>query len=81
MVVLEENAVTANTMIIGDSRYARIYEKSGITMSRGVVGNQFAEDMETLKVRTRLAFLIRDADLGGFLKVTSISAALVTLAS
>ena len=81
MVVLEENAVTANTMIIGDSRYARIYEKAGITMSRGVVDAQFAEDMETLKVRTRLAFLIRDADLGGFLKVTSISAALVTLAS
>jgi len=81
MVVLEENAVTANTMIIGDSRYARIYEKAGITMSRGVIGNQFAEDMETLKVRTRLAFLIRDADLGGFLKVTSISAALATLAT
>ena len=68
-------------MVIGDSRYARIYERAGITLSRGVIGNQFAEDMETLKVRTRLAFLIRDADVGGFLKVTSISAALVTLAT
>lgn len=81
MLVLEENAITANTMVIGDSRYARIYERAGITLSRGVIGNQFAEDMETLKVRTRLAFLIRDADVGGFLKVTSISAALVTLAT
>jgi hypothetical protein len=37
--------------------------------------------METLKVRTRLAFLIRGADEGGFRKVTSISAALALLAT
>ena len=81
MVILEENAVTANTMVVGDSRYARIYERAGITMTRGVVDAQFAEDMETLKVRTRLAFLIRGADAGGFLNVTDIAAALVTLAT
>jgi len=81
MVVLEENAIAANTMVIGDSRYARIYERAGITLSRGMVNAQFTEDMETLKVRTRLAFLIRNADVGGFLKVTSISAALTTLAT
>jgi len=81
LVVLEENAVAANTMIIGDRRYARIYEKAGITLSRGYVDAQFVEDMETLKVRTRLAFLIRGADKGGFKKVTSISAALTTLAT
>ena len=81
MLVLEENAIVANTLVVGDSRYARIYERKGIEMARGTVDAQFAEDMETLKVRTRLAFLIRDADVGGFAKVTSISADLVTLAT
>ena len=81
MVVLEDNDIVANTMVIGDSRYARIYERVGITMSRGVVDAQFAEDMETLKVRTRLAFLIRGADEGGFRKVASISASLALLAT
>lgn len=80
MIVLEENSVVANTMVIGDRRYARIYEKAGISLSRGMVNTQFTEDMETLKARTRLLFLIRGADKGGFLKVTDISAALTTLA-
>lgn len=79
MLVLEENQITANTLVVGDSRYARIYERKGIEIARGVVNAQFAEDMETLKARTRLAFLIRDADVGGFAKVTSISADLATL--
>tara|TARA_R110002020_G_scaffold146608_2_gene321282 strand:+ start:3387 stop:4628 length:1242 start_codon:yes stop_codon:yes gene_type:complete len=81
MLVLEENSMTANTLVVGDSRYGRIYEKKGIEVSRGVVNAQFAEDMETLKVRTRLAFLIRDADVAGFKKVASISADLATLAT
>ena len=81
MVILEENSIVANTMVVGDRRYARIYERAGLSISRGMVGNQFLEDEETLKIRTRLAFLIKDSDLPGFKKVTSISAALVTLAS
>jgi HK97 family phage major capsid protein len=81
MMVLEDNDIVANTMVIGDSRYARIYEKAGIVLSRGRIDAQFTEDMETLKARTRLLFLIRNVDKTGFLKVTSISAALVTLAS
>jgi HK97 family phage major capsid protein len=81
ILVLENNTVVANTMVIGDSRYARIYNKTGITLSRGFVNAQFVEDMETLKVRERLAFLIRNVDKTGFLRVTSISAALTTLAT
>lgn len=79
--VIECNAVTANTMVVGDNRFARIYEKAGIEISKGYSGTQFVEDEMTLKARKRLAFLIRSADKGGFLKVTSISAALVTLAT
>ena len=79
--VVECNAVTANTMVVGDNRFARIYEKAGIEISKGYSGTQFVEDEMTLKARKRLAFLIRAADKGGFAKVTSISAALVTLAT
>jgi len=81
MIVLEENAVTPNTMVIGDRRYARIYEIAGVQLSRGLVNAQFTSDLETLKARTRLAFLIREADKGGFKKVTDIAAALTTLAT
>jgi len=79
--VLESNNITANTLVLGDRRYGRIYEKGGIVLSKGLVGTQFTEDEMTLKARKRMAFLIRNADKGGWRKVTSISAALVTLAS
>lgn len=81
MVIVEDNSVTANTMVIGDSRYGRIYDKSGYVLSKGVVSNQFIQDQLTLKGRKRSYFLIREADKSGFLKVTSISAALATLAT
>ena len=79
--VIEDNQVVANTMFIGDSRFARIYERSGLEISEGYVGDQFVEDAMTIKIRKRLAFLIRTVDKTGFKKVTSISAALTTLAS
>ena len=79
--IVEDNSVTANTMYIGDTRFATIYERVGLTLSEGHVGNQFIEDAMTIKVRKRMAFLIRTVDKTGFLKVTSISAALTTLAT
>ena len=81
LTIIEDNSVAANTMFVGDRRFARIYERSGVEISQGVVGNQFAEDAMTLKIRKRLAFLIREVDKTGFLKTTDISAALTTLAS
>lgn len=79
--VVADNTVVANTMIMGDRRYGRIYEINGVTISTGTVGTQFTEDEMTLKIRKRMAFLVRNADQSGFRKVTSISAALVTLAT
>ena len=81
IVVIEANCITANTMVVGDSRFGRIYETPGVEITRGHVGTQFTEDEITIKARKRLAFLIREADKSGFRKVTSISAALTTLAS
>ena len=79
--IVEDNNVVANTLYLGDSRFARIYEMGGVVVSKGYNGTDFAEDMLTLKARKRLAFLVREADKTGFRKVASISAALTTLAT
>ena len=81
VVVLECNALVANTMIIGDSRYAKIYEIPGLVVETGMATGDFENDMMSLKARMRLNLLIRRSDRTGFLKVTSISAALTTLAT
>jgi len=78
--VIECNAITANTMVIGDNRYATIYEKAGVVLSKGMVGTQFTEDEMTLKVRKRLLFLIRNCDAKGFAYCSDINAALTALA-
>lgn len=81
MTVIEANIAPANSIIVCDKRFGRIYEKAGVELSKGYSGTQFVEDEMTLKARKRLAFLIREADKGGFRKVTDVAAALVTLAS
>lgn len=81
VLVIESNVVAANSMVLGDNKFARIYEKPGVTLSQGTVDTQFTSDMTTLKVRKRLLFLIRGADKGAWKKVTDIDAALVTLAT
>lgn len=81
LMIVEDNHVTANTMYVGDSRFARIYEKNGVVVSKGFNGTNFGDDMMTIKARKRLAFLIRTVDQTGFKKVTDIDAALVTLAT
>ena len=81
MTIIIDNNMANNVLVVGDRRYARIYEKYGVLISRGLVADQFIEDMETIKVRTRLLMLIREVDKTGFAKVTDIDAALVTLAT
>jgi HK97 family phage major capsid protein len=79
MNIIEDNNVAANVMFIGDSRYVRCYEKSGVVLSEGTINAQFTSDMRTLKAKKRLLLLVREADKSGFRKVTSISAALTAL--
>ena len=79
--IIECNAVVANTMYVFDSRFAKIYEIEGYNVTLGVADGQFIADMMTMKARKRENLLIRKADEGGFKKVVSISAALVTLAT
>ena len=81
IILIEDNNLADNVLVVGDRRYGRIYEKGGVVLSRGLVDGQFGEDMISIKARTRLLFLIRNVDKTGFRKVTSISAALATLAT
>jgi HK97 family phage major capsid protein len=81
MTIIENNDMAANTVVIGDTRFGTIYELEGYTIGVNYSGTQYVNDMMTLKARKRLALLIRTADQTGFLKCTSISAALTTLAT
>jgi hypothetical protein len=79
--LIEDNNVAANSMVVGDIRFAKSIEIGGIELSKGTINAQFTSDIMTLKARKRLAFLIRNVDTKGFRKVTNITTALTTLAS
>jgi hypothetical protein len=81
LTIVEDNNLADNTLVVGDSRFGRIYEKSGVVISEGLVNAQFTSDLKTLKARVRMLFLIRNVDKTGFLKCTNITTALSTLAS
>ena len=80
--VIEENGLADNTCVVGDTRYGKIYEdEDGYTFTTGYVNDDFAKDLETLKARKRVAFLIREYDRRGWYHVADIATALATLAS
>jgi hypothetical protein len=79
-VVIDEN-MPDNQLIVGDRRYARIYEKTGVVLSKGLPNAQFLEDEMTIKARKRMLLLVKNGDRTGFRKVVSISASLATLAT
>lgn len=79
--IVEDNNLADNTLVVGDGRFGRIYEMGGVTLSEGLTGTQFVQDLKTIKARARLLFLVKEADKTGFLKSTSISADLITLAT
>lgn len=79
--IIASNSVTANTMLIGDFTYATLYRLGGVTLEVGMIANQFIENQVTVQAEVRLGMLVRNAHAGAFKKVTSISAALTTLAS
>jgi hypothetical protein len=79
--VIPSAAVTANTMVVGDFNFATIYNLGGITLDMGWIDKQFVENMMTLRAERRLGMLVRTAHTDAFRKVTSVSAALTTLAT
>ena len=81
IVIFECNSVAANSMFVGDSAYGDIYEEAGFYVATGYDGSDWSSDMMTMKARKRMNLLIRTVDQTGWKKVTSISAALTTLAT
>lgn len=81
LVVVEDNNMPDNQLVVGDRRFATIYEKTGVEISEGMVNAQFVSDTKTIKARKRLAMLIRVVDRTGFLHCTNVTTALTTLAS
>lgn len=79
--VIENNGMADNTLLMGDSRYGRIYDASeGYTVQVGYTGTQFVQDLKTLKARKRLALLIKNSEKEAYIQVSSISVALTNLA-
>ncbi len=79
ILVIENSDTTANTMLMGDNRFGKIYEVDGYTLEKGLATGDFESDMKTLKARRRLMMLVKNADKGAFRKVTDIAAALILL--
>lgn len=77
--VIESNAIANNKMFVGDSRFARIYEQPGIIVERGMIDQDFTNDLIRLKVSRRLNFLVRTVDQTGWKYVTDINSALVVI--
>lgn len=79
LTVVEDNFIPDNQLVVGDRRFAAIYQMMGVILSEGYVGDQFGEDLKSIKARTRLLMLIREVDRTGFLHCADIDAALIAL--
>ncbi len=79
LTVVEDNFIPDNQLVVGDRRFAAIYQMMGVILSEGYVGTQFGDDLKSIKARTRLLMLIREADRTGFLHCNDITTALATL--
>ena len=75
MKIIIENGIPDNQMIALDNRFGKILDKASLTVSRGLVSNQFLTDQETIKVRERLNLLIKESNRSSVQVCTSISAA------
>jgi HK97 family phage major capsid protein len=79
MRVVECNAVADNQCFLGDSNYVKIYERTGVQVSTGYTGSQFASDLSSLKVKKRLAVVHRGADAKAFIYISDINAAITAI--
>jgi HK97 family phage major capsid protein len=79
--IIASNAVTADTMLVGDFDFATLYSLGGMQLDVGWIDKQFVENMVTIRAEERFGLLTRTVHTNAFAKETGIAAALVTLAS
>lgn len=79
MKIIESYYVTANTLVVGDSRYAYYYQGDTVDIEMGYDGSNFTYDLTMLKARTRHCLVIRTADAYGWMKCTDVDAAIAAI--
>jgi len=79
MTIIESPKVTVNTLMVGDASYGTIYQSEDVVIEMGLVNDQFLKNQWTIRAEQELCFLQRNADLGAFVKVTDITAAIAAL--
>jgi hypothetical protein len=77
--VVESSLVTANTLLVGDSRHSRYYRQEGFTLEIGYNTGDFIADRLTLKARKRGNVLVRNVDATSLYKVTDIDQRLIDI--
>lgn len=80
MRVIESPYITANTMVMGDSRFVRIYEDGGYELAFGYnETTDFAKRLLTMRAFKYMGQLIRAVDATGLRKSSDIDADLNTI--
>jgi HK97 family phage major capsid protein len=79
VVIRETSQVGATEMLVGDFRYATLYNREAINVSMGYIANQFVENTITMLAEMRAALLTRVVDRTGFRRVANITTALAAL--
>lgn len=79
MTIIESPRVTANTLMVGDASFGTIYQSEDVVIEAALVNDQFLKNQWTIRAEQELCFLQRNADLGAFVKVTDIAAAIAAL--
>lgn len=80
MTIVGSADVVQNTLYVGTSQYAEIYEKDGFGIEFGYTGNDFRDGLKRMRIYKRLLFLIRQVDRSSFRRVTNIDVAVAALA-
>ena len=79
LTIIESPRVTANTLMVGDSSFGTIYQSEDVVIEAALVNDQFLKNQWTIRAEQELCFLQRNADIGSFVKVTDIAAAIAAL--
>jgi len=75
--VIEANSVTANTLVLGDSSKARLYDTGSVEIEVGYnLTGDFSKRILTVLANMETSLLIRNAEVDAFLKCTDISTAI-----
>jgi HK97 family phage major capsid protein len=77
--VVESPAITAGTMMVGDSRFAYLYLGDNIEIEIGYNDDDFKSDLVTIKARHRFAVKQSPTDKLGWYKIDSITDALAAI--